>query len=203
MGYPTSHDSAKLGSLQDVEHYDSPIYSRCEMADLSNRPYLAYKRHLIYDYDDRTTPLLFILRPYEEAVTRHLYLNGVVDLSISNVAVTKQLELWADLLVEYHNWPARKELIYYTNLVNNPIVSIDVMLKFFGCKLDERVDDFIKHLDYHRKNAFSTLAIIENTSFDGEKWQLSKHGLNLSKEQKEDWATYLSRRIGHLNIPLP
>jgi hypothetical protein len=203
MGYPTSPEMAHLGSMQLLGHYDSPIYSRCEMADLSGKPYIAYKRHCIYDYDDRTIPLLFILRPYEEAVTRHLYISGVVDLSISNPDVTKQLDFWADLLLEYHNWPAKKELIYYTNLVDNPVISIGVILKFFGREIDERVNDFMKHLDYHRKNAFSTVAAVDNTSFDGEKWQLSKHGLNLTDKQKEDWANYLSSRIGHLNIPLP
>lgn len=142
-------------------------------------PPIAIKKHWIESQDDRSLPLIFLLRNYKEAVTRHCQHNSATYMA--------NLETYRQDVYTFLDWASPKICIYYTDLITSPKTTIKTLLDFVELPLDK---DFIKNIDEHAQKCISAYNSSEK-SYTGGK-EVIFHSKVLSKSQIKMFDEFMS-----------
>lgn len=171
-----------------------------------NKPPIAYKRHGHNpgekdSYDMDNDRLVLLLRNYKENIVRYCNVSEAVDTKFySETQGYRDGELdYIGCLQIYEEWRAKKILIYYEDLINDPepeLVKVLELLKFDKTYLNE----LMNNLDFHKKQCIHLY--IDNKAgqsyTQGNSNKLLFHSQGLSDKQKREWDHHIESNYPEL-----
>lgn len=128
--------------------------------DLTASP-IAFKSHKLLNDINGTEKLLVIIRDYKEAIVRHAKSGGFISQDQMRKHFIQQTEGKSNLDVDYIDvietydiWDNDKKLlIYYEDLITNPILEINKIINFTDLKESIYKDEFFNNYDKHKNNS--------------------------------------------------
>lgn len=138
--------------------------------DESHDPFV-YKEHWVKKIDKVCmTPktLVIILRDFKEALASWGRTKS------KNVLSSKNFEWYMDIIQYYENYKGKKMILYYEDLINNPVVWVEQIYNFYNFNNKERFDYFkdnakkfmdeSKKINYKNKKSNIYLGCYKNKS---------------------------------------
>ncbi|MGK7899369.1 MAG: sulfotransferase domain-containing protein [Xenococcus sp. (in: cyanobacteria)] len=198
--------------------YDKPIvisYSRSgmnwlrySMEFLTNRPtpghlrlieegdFLFDRAHKGYVSIHRYQKVIMLLRDYKECLLRQLPLeweknNSVIDFLNDKSSI--QPPYWyINNLQAYHNFQGPKILVYYEDLVVNPVQEFEKIIEFLGLRKDSvDLNLFEQKLSFHRKQSVNCYEKNQKSVTSGSLNTLEYHSKKLlTSEQKIEFDSF-------------
>ncbi len=117
--------------------------------EFSKKPILIKRHELKLDKID-TKPVIFLLRDYKQAIMRHYKDDSIAKIKkrFNDTLNGNQDPLYFELIRYYESWQKNKMLIYYEDLIREPVIEINRLIDFLKIKTDKYAE-LINHLDYH------------------------------------------------------
>lgn len=133
------------GAKKYWQKHDRPIFERIGNKFYNGERYIGRKRHKIKK-PDKGLDMILIVRNYREVLPRHQ-----PKLFTSSPKITPRLDeisrYYINLIRYYHNWPQRKMLVYYEDLISN-VYEIYRIMKFINHT--HKFCEFHNSIDEHR-----------------------------------------------------
>jgi len=127
-GRPTLGD----GTPEYREVHDRPIHTYIDGMDISGEP-VAIKRHFPKDLAEVGESLILVLRDYKECIPSHKSdIWNMQELNNEQLddIFAPAIEHYVSLVDAFDGWEGRKLLVYYRDLVGNPVPSIRLISEF-------------------------------------------------------------------------
>jgi hypothetical protein len=164
---------------------DPPIFKRFGLEDHYDitEP-IAIKRHIIRKADDRSSQMIFVIRDYREVIYRHI----AKPFSIYRLSeIEKNIRMYRSLIKHYEDWPSRKLLVSYEDLINRPKESIKQIAHFI--EKTNGLHDLLENLDKHQSTCINMY-----DEYTGSKTKGKSTNFH-SKQYGKGWKQYLDFRL--------
>jgi len=128
--------------------------------------------------------MIFVIRDFREVIYRHL---GQPFSILRLGDIEKNIRMYRDLIKHYSNWPSKKLLVSYEDLISDPHKSISQIAHFID-KLDN-LPELLENLDTHQETCVSMYDKYTGSQTKGKSTKFH------SKQYGKGWKRYLDFRL--------
>ncbi len=160
---------------------NQPYGTRCKIGVDLTLDYIIFRAHET-NPDTYKKPLILLLRNYKECIPRHnLLCQNSREEKVINVFI-QGCTKYTKLLKWYSNYKHKKTIIYYEDLISNPGLELEKLLKFLD-RPTTHLSSFIKNYEDHKSKSVKQYSdYVQKSQTRGNKEQLIYHSKNYSKE---------------------
>ena len=169
---------------------DPPIWARFQGLPVNSMgDPVALKRHTLIqiDEEDRTRPLIVVVRNYKESIIR---VRNHSEESLRKFDFETERLLYFAPVEYYHRHDRKKLLLYYEDLINRPASVIIEIGAFFGLRPGD-CDFFLENYLEHRHRSVDAYAPTSSGSHTRGQTTIF-HSLSLSTAERERWDHSIS-----------
>lgn len=124
--------------------------------------YYIDRAHAGYERMNKYKNVIILVRNYKECLIRHHGLqnirsnyNNMQDF-LNDESLNQPVSWYIKNIAAFEKFKYKKLLIYYENLIRNPIKNFQEIAEFLNVDKSE-TEDFVKNLDFHKSNSISII----------------------------------------------
>ena len=194
-GQPTLGINWRKGKPWPMHPTDRPICERIDGFKIGNLP-IAEKKHFVYHLripEDFKKDIVLVVRNYKESITRH---NPQI---LKNKELLKeQTYLYMEMIRSYNDFfLGRQQIIYYEDLIDNPIETIPDLLMFMDIYDKDSFNKFIDTLQNHKEQSINLYSSEMNPSVTKGNKSIH-HSKKLSYAQNKEWDNFVKQKWPNL-----
>jgi len=143
--------------------------------------YITHQVEHLKEIVQKNNNLILLLRNYKECITSHRKLTE--SLFVSNLLNSKHafMERYVNVLKLYDEWEGKKLLIFYEDLISDPLKNILKIVNFFDDKLKLKPEEFFKNYDYYRSTVYNSYSNQWGYKFRSDGFSAIHHSKNFSE----------------------